>query len=376
MGTHLRRRCGGRHRLHRVAVHHRPGLRQRGPPGRRQARHAHRVGDRRHRRRRDPVAVAGSTVPIDPPPDDLGRRGRSGIGPTNRVGSGLTESTWRTDADHDRRPRLTRVLYTDALIDPAATGLTADEIDDVPWNDDRWSANGQIRVGAAAWVRQPWYRHVVIDPFGNADDIFHDAPVRRRPSAGDGGRVRLRGHSDRPGLRGRAVTHRGAGDVGRPSRRTPSEPTSATSAWVPFFPNATINVSDASAAGFDPRPVTTGRATCGANCSPTTWSSTYADGARVLPGMTAGVDRGPQPGTTCSTSAIRSMLRPPRTSDTSPSVRSTCRPGCASPQHPEPERAWELLHSFADDGRILLGPLWPSPGAGRWTGAEFVAVDV
>src|SRR6478609_2797907 len=70
---------------------------------------------------------------------------------------------------------LTRVLYTDALIDPAAAGLTDDDMTAVSWNDDRWSANGQLRVGAAAWVVSRGPEHVVIDPFGNADDIFHDA---------------------------------------------------------------------------------------------------------------------------------------------------------------------------------------------------------
>ena len=45
--------------------------------------------------------------------------------------------------------------------------------------------------------------------------------------------------------------------------------------------------------------------------------------------------------------------------------------GLCPQQHPEPELAWKLLHDYADDGRILIGPLWPSPGYGRWSGTAF-----
>lgn len=48
--------------------------------------------------------------------------------------------------------------------------------------------------------------------------------------------------------------------------------------------------------------------------------------------------------------------------------------GPCVPQHVDPEAAWRVLRTCADDGRLLPGPLWASPGAGRWTGTAFEAV--
>jgi hypothetical protein len=42
-------------------------------------------------------------------------------------------------------------------------------------------------------------------------------------------------------------------------------------------------------------------------------------------------------------------------------------------QHPEPQAAWKALRRCADDGRLLIGPLWPSPGCGRWRDRAFEA---
>jgi hypothetical protein len=38
----------------------------------------------------------------------------------------------------------------------------------------------------------------------------------------------------------------------------------------------------------------------------------------------------------------------------------------------EPARAWSLLRETVEDGRMLIGPLWPSPGFGRWVSGGFV----
>ena len=40
-------------------------------------------------------------------------------------------------------------------------------------------------------------------------------------------------------------------------------------------------------------------------------------------------------------------------------------------QHPQPGVAWSALREAADDGRILIGPLWPAPGSGRWVNNTF-----
>ena len=41
---------------------------------------------------------------------------------------------------------------------------------------------------------------------------------------------------------------------------------------------------------------------------------------------------------------------------------------CAN--HVESEAAVAVLMELRDRGDVLIGPLWPAPGAARWTGAE------
>jgi hypothetical protein len=40
-------------------------------------------------------------------------------------------------------------------------------------------------------------------------------------------------------------------------------------------------------------------------------------------------------------------------------------------QHFDAVSAWAILRAIAADGRTLIGPLWPSPGSGRWIGGVF-----
>jgi hypothetical protein len=49
--------------------------------------------------------------------------------------------------------------------------------------------------------------------------------------------------------------------------------------------------------------------------------------------------------------------------------------GECPPQHEDAAAAWSTLRALADDGRMLVGPLWPAPGSGRWLDGAFVASD-
>ncbi len=40
--------------------------------------------------------------------------------------------------------------------------------------------------------------------------------------------------------------------------------------------------------------------------------------------------------------------------------------------HDEPDEAWATLVALRDEGALLIGPLWPTPGAGHWTGTALV----
>jgi hypothetical protein len=43
-------------------------------------------------------------------------------------------------------------------------------------------------------------------------------------------------------------------------------------------------------------------------------------------------------------------------------------------QHPDPDLALRLVDGLREEGSVLIGPLWPAPGAGRWNGEQIVAV--
>src|SRR5262245_61712361 len=70
--------------------------------------------------------------------------------------------------------RLTRVLYVDALIDPAPVGLTPDEVRAVPWGPPTWADDGQVRAASCVWVISTGERNIAVDPSGNIDEILHD----------------------------------------------------------------------------------------------------------------------------------------------------------------------------------------------------------
>ena len=48
--------------------------------------------------------------------------------------------------------------------------------------------------------------------------------------------------------------------------------------------------------------------------------------------------------------------------------------GVIPKQHVDAEAAWTTLCALRDEDTVLIGPLWPTPGAGRWQNGELVPV--
>ena len=46
--------------------------------------------------------------------------------------------------------------------------------------------------------------------------------------------------------------------------------------------------------------------------------------------------------------------------------------GVCTVLHDEPDAAWATLVALRDEGALLIGPLWPTPGAGRWDGTALI----
>ncbi len=257
---------------------------------------------------------------------------------------------------------VTRVLYADAVIDPAPTGLTVDEVRSVPWREPLWADGDQVRAAACAWVVRDDTATIVIDPAGNIDEILHDPTTTKQHQ--DASRAAF----DRAGVDVEsvdAVVLSHIESVGMTAVRDEA------GAWAPFFPNSRVLISDRALASFD-------KASAGDfvfdALTPLVQRAlvdTFTDGDDVLRNVRAEWTGAHNPGHTAfhvgpadtpALTFVGHLAVTPLHLATGP---------CAA-QHAEPERAWEWLTAVARTGRWLAGPLWPSPGALRWDGSTFV----
>ncbi len=178
---------------------------------------------------------------------------------------------------------LTRVLYTDALIDPAATGLTADR-DRCGAVERRTVVGGRADPRRGGGLgRQPGRSPRGDRPVRQRRRHLPRSVVRARPSAGHVERVRRSRHSDRSGDDRRVVAHRRSRHVSGPTSdgATPTDETDGSRS----FPNATIERERRVARHLRSSDTTaTGRTTSGAGCSPTTSSGRTAPVPRCCPG--------------------------------------------------------------------------------------------
>lgn len=247
--------------------------------------------------------------------------------------------------------RLTRVLYLDAAIDPTPTGLTTDDVRSVPWAEPDWSTDCQVRASSSAWVVSHGTRHVVLDPSGNLDEILHD------PGSTEVHQDAYRAAFDAAGIPVEAIdtvllSH--IESIGLTAVRDDG-------GWRRFFPNARVLISEASLAHSKAEPEAGEVGTAFASLRSAGLVDTYADGEEVLPGLRAEWTGMHNPGHCAfhvgsAATFVGHLAVTPLHLATGP----------CPPQHADPEGAWRWLESVKADGRILIGPLWPSPGAVRW----------
>ncbi len=255
---------------------------------------------------------------------------------------------------------LTRVLYLEAAIDPDAGGLTPDQVRSVAWGESTWAEDGSMRLASCAWVISAGGRNVVIDPSGNLDDIIHDPgstghhqKAYRAAFAAAGIPIEsvdtlLLSHIESIGL---AAVRDG-------------------DSWRRFFPNARVLISDTARADFEERtpPGDVGAAFTALFDSDLI--DTFRDGDEVVAGLRAEWTGMHNPGHCAfhvgSKATFVGHLA------VSPLHFAT---GPCAPQHADPNGVWRWLQSTKADGRILIGPLWPSPGAMRYADGKFEAVS-
>lgn len=226
-----------------------------------------------------------------------------------------------------------------------------------------WADDGQVRAASCVWVISTGGRHIAVDPSGNIDDILHDPSHTSAHQAAYAAAFAAAGipiesidtvllsHIESIGL---SAVRDGDG-------------------WRPFFPNARLLIGERALQAFaTARPdgqlgeATQALLDAGA-------VDTFADGDELAPGVIAEwtgmhhvghyafhVGTGHTAATFVGHLAV------------SPLHLAT---GPCPPQHEAPEQAWQWLTAIAaGHERVLVGPLWPSPGALRWHGDHPVAV--
>lgn len=262
---------------------------------------------------------------------------------------------------------LTRVPYFDIPLDSSVVGLTVDEVESIDWSRPSWaSADLQVLVGQAAWVVESEGRVIVVDPCATADRF-----LRSGPEAIGHQEAVLRAMRDAgiPPERVDVVVLSHLDGIGMAAVVEPD------GSWAPAFPNARIVMTSAELA----------------------W---LADGARaegldalnalIAHGVVEGVDdRHHLTGEVCleltgGHTPGHAVLRV-RSGDEHATflghlALSPIHVATHSALHLDRARAGEALDALVAEATahetLLVGPLWPFPGAGYATGNRILPAPV
>ena len=256
--------------------------------------------------------------------------------------------------------RLTRVSYAEIDLPPEGVGLTAGAVRGVAWAGPTWANGENPRVAAAAWIIESDRARVVVDPAQAADDILrndNDAAFHQEAFAAmlaDAGFAR------------ETITHAVASHedgIGMFAWRNDD------GTWSPFFPNAPIFFSarelDAIERGEHP---SDGHVV----------KELHAGGALQLTGDREQITSAVALEHTGAHTPGHQLVRIDSNGERAIFVgHLAVNPlhfvtGPCPPLNLDPEPAWTIITALRDEGALLIGPLWPEPGAGRWDGAQVV----
>jgi glyoxylase-like metal-dependent hydrolase (beta-lactamase superfamily II) len=259
---------------------------------------------------------------------------------------------------------LTRVGYVDVGIDPARVGLTIEQIAAVTWAEPLWAEGNEVRAGAAVWVIEDGDARIAVDPAQAADDIIRtDADAAFHQEA-------VAALLEAAGMPRESFTHAISTHVegiGMWAWRN------GDGSWVPFFPNAPIMVPqrelDAIDRGEHPSPVHEAfeqLRTLGV-------LKPVSDGDRVTANISLEHVGAHTPGhqfVRISSGGEHAVM----VGHLAVSPLHLVTGPCAQ-QHPKPDDAQLRIEALLEEDAVLIGPLWPAPGAGRWDGKKLVATS-
>ena len=254
--------------------------------------------------------------------------------------------------------RLTRVPYFDVTLPPDAVALTEDEIAALPWAVGTWCASPQeVRVGQAFWVVESDGRTVVVDPCGASDGFLRTGPEAIDHQ--DAAFAAFRGAGFDPDAVDAVVMSHLDG-IGMNAL------VDGDGHWRPAFPHAPIVLSETEWTKTVAR---------GEQADAVALIELHAQGAvtpvslphRLTRDLELVLSGGHSPGH--ATLIVRSddarALFLGHLAVT-PMQAALTRPFAL---HDDPElggralRSW--LHDAASDDALVIGPLWPVPGAAR-----------
>jgi glyoxylase-like metal-dependent hydrolase (beta-lactamase superfamily II) len=259
---------------------------------------------------------------------------------------------------------LTRVGYADVNIDPARVGITPEQVTAVTWGEPVWADGGEVRAGAAVWVIQDGDARIAVDPAQAADDIIRtDADAAFHQEA-------FAAVLDQAGMPRESFTHAISTHVegiGMWAWRNDD------GSWAPFFPNAPIMLPQRELDAIDN----------GEHPSPAHPAFTEL---RAL-GVYKPIDDGDRISDAVSVEHVGAHTP----GHVFVHVRSRGQEaimlghvvvtalhlvtGLCPQQHPDPDAAQRRIDALLDEDAVLIGPLWPAPGAGRWNGKQLVAAS-
>ena len=254
--------------------------------------------------------------------------------------------------------RLTRVPYFDVPLDAQVIGFTAPQVLEVPWGIPDWSTtDGQVLVGQALWVIESADATIVVDPCGASDAFLRTGPA--------------------------AATHEEAVISAMASAGVPVESVNAvimshldgigmvasldeSGGWRPLFPNARILISELELSHVGAHSEISGSAALLSLVD-----QGFVDGVRTpcerTPGVTMELTAGHSPGHSIVKVGDGAVfighlaVNPIQ-------VAGGVMPGA----HNDPVKAFIALEReliwASEVEALVIGPLWPEPGAGRVVG--------
>lgn len=251
---------------------------------------------------------------------------------------------------------LTRVEYFDVALNPSVVNLTVEQVRAVPWACPTWAEqDGKVKVGQAVWVVESQGRTIVVDPCGASDQFLRTLPDAIKHQEAVMARMRAAGiEPDRVDVV--VLSHLdGIGMAALIDR---------DGTWAPAFAKARLVLSEIEAEFIESCTFEISGATVLAALR----AQGVVDPVALPYAITDEVELVASPGHTPGHGALVVRSRGERAVFIGHLALNPVNVTAgASRGNLDPGQAWQTLNAILDeasrDGALVVGPLWPAPGA-------------